>query len=1145
MIKKSTELSNNDNKDNHPTDTWINENMIPIGPLQSNAGEVQKGITWEQEPEEETEGKTRFIEIIKERMHSVQPFLISALTDAPDFLPTSFLPIGEKTSLAVCRIRRNFSLNEFKDFLGIIENSNSSLFANQSNIEEVFSIPKTVSSELFKNYCSKNNALTFLKENINNTFLSQFNPIAWGTGFLVGGNYLLTNNHVISSPNIAKQCIAQFNYIEDNFTTADQLIDYKLEPECLFICNPNLDYTLVQLKGNSFTKHPGYSFGWIKLIEDDKNILPGFTLNESELTQIKEEKFTEKQLQYIGFQEKEGRISGDIVLIVQHPKGMYKKIVLHNNKIIDNGIYKNFLRYTLDSDYGSSGSPVFNRNWELVALHHAHKQNVDKKSLQQGIRIYRIIEDLKIKSFANSKLRNFIQDYVVTAEQLNNPPLPSALELDGVNDYVLLENFQHGNPIEEFSIEAWICPYSNEVETTVFSKFYQSKRDDKIATLGYDSLRVYITTDGKIVLSRKMHSLPTLPLELPKEPESKQEVLFNLQRILQILWRPEGNTNYDVQLSGEEDELTKKAIQEFKSDYLIQKTNTDISPQLLDNLNSQITFLNLYNLNYDEIDASNEQNMTIRIHKKPSKGEIVKALQNILINLEYECEINGEFDEKTKNAVKSFQAECGLEKDGVFGPLTQKILTNIQSFDVKTQANVIKFGKFNHISITYTSKSIYIYVNGQFCQSEISSDMSIDNIKKLQDKSRLTQISIDSNQGSPLIIGAYSRKNLSIPNYFSFKEGNLPLKEGYLSSFFRGAIAEVRLWNKALSCENVQKNMSRRLTGKEPGLIGYWRFEEGEGDKVRNLAFREKENIDYSSQIYRITQQSEDKATSRSEDKGTSRSEEKVIQQSQEKWLIQSNFPCLPLPYALKFDGKDDRVDCGNDPGLSIQDGITIEAWIKHVYGNGLVTGREDANRGYSLAWVNGRIRVELKNEPNFSLVETQEIAPSDRRWHHIAFTWGKIVGENRISQEEIEIYIDGLRQNCVVLKGEPKSVLIGGQYKTWGLFKSLIGEPNEKLYIGGSNLQEQDSYFNGFIAEVRLWKVARTQDQIQTNMYRRLQVHQKDNAEGLVGYWRLDDLDEENRNLINLAPLGKAGKHHSNIPQPSVEIESANTQAD
>ncbi|MDF5710295.1 MAG: trypsin-like peptidase domain-containing protein [Nostoc sp. S4] len=843
MINKSTKLSNNDNKDNHSKDTWVNENAIHLDILHlSNVGEVQEGITWEQEPEKETERQARFIEIIKERMHSIQPFLISALTDAPDFLPTSFLPIGEKTSLAVCRIVRNFSLKDFKDFLEIIESHNSSIFANQSNIEEVFSIPKTVSSELFKNYHPQNNALTFLKENINNVFLSQFNPIAWGTGFLVGGNYLLTNNHVISSQNIAKQCIAQFNYIEDNFANADQLINYKLETESLFISNPNLDYTLVQLKTNSFTKHPGYSFGWIKLIEDDRNILPGFTLNESEFTQIKEEKFTEKQLQYIGFEEKERKISGDMVLIVQHPKGMYKKIVLHNDKIIDDGIYKKFLRYTLDSDYGSSGSPVFNKNWELVALHHAHKQ-----SLQQGIRIYPIIEDLKIKSFADSKLRSFIQDYVVTAEQLNNPPLPSALELDGVNDYVLLENFQHVNPIEEFSIEAWICPYSNEVETTVFSKFYQSKCYDKIATLGYDSLRVYITTDGKIILFSKMHTLPTLPLELPQEPKSKQEVLLNLQKILQMLWRPQNNTNYNVKLSGEEDELTKKAIEEFKSDYLIEKPDVDISPQLLDNLNSQITFISLYKLNYDDL---NKENMTIHVEEKPSKGEIVKGLQNILKNLDlYAGELHGEFDELTREAVKKFQRECELENDGVFGPLTQRILTKIQSFDFQTTKNVIQFGEFNHIAITFNGDSINIYVNGKDCGGKITGE--IDNIKNSKFSIMRTKRSIDFTRGSPLIIGAYSSKNLAIPNF--------PLK-GNLSSFFRGAIAEVRLWNKVLSCEDVQKNMSRRLTGEEPGLIGYWRFEEGEGDKVHNLAF--KQSIDSSSQIYRITQQSEEEEIS-------------------------------------------------------------------------------------------------------------------------------------------------------------------------------------------------------------------------------------------------------------------------------------------
>ena len=32
---------------------------------------------------------------------------------------------------------------------------------------------------------------------------------------------------------------------------------------------------------------------------------------------------------------------------------------------------------------------------------------------------------------------------------------------------------------------------------------------------------------------------------------------------------------------------------------------------------------------------------------------------------------------------------------------------------------------------------------------------------------------------------------------------------------------------------------------------------------------------------------------------------------------------------ALKFDGNDDYVDCGNDPSLDIDEEITIMAWVK------------------------------------------------------------------------------------------------------------------------------------------------------------------------------------------------------------------------
>jgi len=51
-----------------------------------------------------------------------------------------------------------------------------------------------------------------------------------------------------------------------------------------------------------------------------------------------------------------------------------------------------------------------------------------------------------------------------------------------------------------------------------------------------------------------------------------------------------------------------------------------------------------------------------------------------------------------------------------------------------------------------------------------------------------------------------------------------------------GLIDEVRIYNRALSAEEIQANMHRRLAGDEPNLVGYWDFDEGEGQIVYDLS---------------------------------------------------------------------------------------------------------------------------------------------------------------------------------------------------------------------------------------------------------------------------------------------------------------------
>jgi endonuclease G len=69
---------------------------------------------------------------------------------------------------------------------------------------------------------------------------------------------------------------------------------------------------------------------------------------------------------------------GEYLTIIQHPKGEHKQVCVRENKLLkysENGPY---LWYETDTVGGSSGSPVFNNAWEVVALHHSSVPRMKK-----------------------------------------------------------------------------------------------------------------------------------------------------------------------------------------------------------------------------------------------------------------------------------------------------------------------------------------------------------------------------------------------------------------------------------------------------------------------------------------------------------------------------------------------------------------------------------------------------------------------------------------------------------------------------------------------------------------------------------------------------------------------------------------------
>ena len=167
---------------------------------------------------------------------------------------------------------------------------------------------------------------------------------AFGTGSLISPRLMMTNNHVLKTAGLAATARVEFDYqrgLDGNDLPA---VAFAFDPDAFFLTNKHLDYTLVAVAQSAGSRELG-EFGFNQMIEAEGKVLLGEAVN-----------------------------------IIQHPSGEPKQLALRENKLVD--LLEDFVHYETDTAPGSSGSPVFNDQWELVALHHS---GVPKKDAQDRI----------------------------------------------------------------------------------------------------------------------------------------------------------------------------------------------------------------------------------------------------------------------------------------------------------------------------------------------------------------------------------------------------------------------------------------------------------------------------------------------------------------------------------------------------------------------------------------------------------------------------------------------------------------------------------------------------------------------------------------------------------------------------------------
>jgi V8-like Glu-specific endopeptidase len=176
----------------------------------------------------------------------------------------------------------------------------------------------------------------------------QGNPL--GTGFLIGPDLLLTNQHVLETKACLADAIARFGYAVDSSGVASEGHVIPIEPG-FYEASPaeQLDYALVRLKAAPLQALRGDGKG----------------LNQPVNELLRQGKHRGYLVLAARELRKEERIN-----IIQHPGGDPLKVVLTQNRIALD-MTANRIQYVADTMNGSSGSPVLNQHWEVVALHHS------------------------------------------------------------------------------------------------------------------------------------------------------------------------------------------------------------------------------------------------------------------------------------------------------------------------------------------------------------------------------------------------------------------------------------------------------------------------------------------------------------------------------------------------------------------------------------------------------------------------------------------------------------------------------------------------------------------------------------------------------------------------------------------------------